>query len=617
MSSRLRRLIPALLVLYLAGMLAAFVWINYGQGLPDEIKRLPEEIRSQTPFAVEWLTAETIVLFIQLFMSLHCTAVILAFSLFPSTGESGGGPADFARMIRGPLAVFLVLTLGHAVLCEFVLPGRQSAGEAARNRAVLATSLYTRGRQAEKAGEADPSRLVESRLYFVNLKRLLPRSSLVQETLNRLDARINERRAGLAVAAKKTGGEKPPLLLNQSKQDLVGRAEFYRKQGDYSSVLFYAGLAVKLDAKNPAARALLEEARKRLDRYGETPDEQRRRRLAQLKVLAIGSYEEMGRSGNYDPDKVFESYRTFFKLSAEFPEDADLKNYLADNRTRLAESHFFFEELPLVADFSAAGAGGAFFLNPVASLPAGQRELICFRQLVHTENSGPDGLAYGTFLIDLEVMRQDANGALRSHFRVPYARFREIEEKQERFLQLKCVSRDSPQDKSRMNAPVAVPGSPPAALPAALMPIAFNEEELGRLAMAAGWSTQAGISALMEGMQVYRRAGYPEGRMQEALLQRIARLFNLLVFSFLALALGWKLRSRYLTVPGLAAAVSLVLLPPVVFVVLEGWGFLFSLVVGFALHAWGLPAGVAALALLEVFLFAGALLFLAARFNDG
>jgi tetratricopeptide (TPR) repeat protein len=524
----------------------------------------------------EYALKRGFVFFMDYLIPVHAAAIAVAASLAAGSQapRALGGPAQpFNKVISSTVAMFLVLTAGYAVLYEGVYPVAHRRLSDMRYESSLAREFMSQSKAAQQGGN------------FVGALDLLDRYLAI----NPQDKQAREQRPELAGNAAhqkgtKTAREVAGLAASESldAQGLMEKAQYYFNLGDWLSAHYYAQSAVTLDPRRVDALQMAAQAMGKLGGVSAQDTERKTGDLFQQKKAAY----QMLISGD-----TLGAYYTFTALAGTYKDDPDIKRYLEEARSKVAQTTFFVDEAHRVGILP--GVQQILFLDHTAE---GTSEVVSIGKMVEL----PAGDAY---FYDIEAIRFDSRGAIQWHFAEPYGR------REGSSILMHCI--DS-KDARIQYLPIYLQGSRPAA-ERAVLALRPGITELRALSARRDALADTGLAELYRMRGVLGSLGMSRQALNVEMTMRFLMPFAFLIVSLFAVAMGWAFRVRTLGRLPLFPALLTPLVPIVLAVLSLLYIYAHRVIAGFAVLAFGLGTALVILGVLQAVLLGFSLVMLAGQ----
>ena len=526
----------------------------------------------------EYALKRGFVFFMDYLIPVHAAAIAVAASLAAGSQapRAAGGPArPFNKVISSTVATFLVLAAGYTVLYEGVHPIAHRRLSDMRYQSSLAREFLEQARAAEKSADYRTAVNAVDRYLRVNPQ----------------DAKVREQRLVLlGKAAHQTAAEAAPAPVvaglaesgDLDAQRLVEKAQYYTDLGDWMSAHYYAQSAVALDPRRVDALRLAAQA---MDQLGGVSAQEELRRSGDLFKQKKAAYQ-MLISGD-----ILGAYYTFSALAARYKDDPDILRYLAEAKSKVAQTTFFLDEaqrvgvLPgvlqiLFIDHGEAEATTAVSIGKMVELPGGD-----------------------AYFYDIEAIRYAANASILWHFTAPYGR------REGAAILMHCIDRN---DARNQYLPLYLQGSRPAA-DRAVLALRPGMAELRALSARRDALADTGLAELYGMRGELGSLGMSRQELNVEMTMRFLMPFVFLIVSLFSVALGWAFRLRSLGRLPLFPALLTPLVPVVLAVLTLLYVYAHKVIAGFAVIAFGLGAALIILGVLQMVLLGLSLVMLAGQ----
>jgi hypothetical protein len=558
--SLLGRIVPFLFVFYAVAFAAFLAYSFFSFSATAFLPALRWEYALKNGF----------LLFMEYLVPVHAAAIAVAASLSGGAAVAAGAtaarPKAFNRVVSSTIAIFIVLTVGYAMLFEVVYPQAHGRISDMRYLSGLARQLERQATAAEKAGDyVTAAGAQESYASLTKDKKAV-------EKLLRLRGQAEKQKvppppppvAGLA------GSE------GLDAQALFERARSYAAQEDWMSAHYYAQQAVALDPRRTDIQALATQAWNHLGgaEGGATPYPEKK--AAYVKLI-----------GN-DP---LGAYYDFLALSRKYKGDPDISRYLEEARKKVAETSFFVEEARALQ--TLPGVQQILFLDHTAD---GATVAVSIGKMVELEA----GTAY---FFDIEAVRYLADGAVAWHLVAPYGTLVDSS------IVMHAVDSDGTR---RQYAPDYLAGSRPAE-DRNLLTLRPGPLELRALSVRGNALADTGLAGLWRMRGTLGSLGMSRQALNVELAMRMVMPFAFLIVSLFALALGWSFRLRTVGRLPFFTAILTPLVPVVLAMLTMLYLYAHRVVAGLAAVAFGLSPTLIVLAVLQAVLLAVSLAVLAGQ----
>lgn len=462
-------------------------------------------------FRMGWILDRAGITLMRYFLGLHCTAILLSYSLFhPSKMTQLEGGEPFYRMISGALIFFLVLTAVYTVLGEGVEPAMHVRLEDRGFKTETAEQAY------ELATEAmEEERYQDAEINFIKYLSVLPNDLSTRDML----------REAKSFAATLDQSDDDTESVVDTTVEISGEAiDYYRQAqrieetGDLFTAHYYARLAYEIDPMLEDAKRLSVRLWDRIEEGIPDPVESEQAALYRRKMEGYRALTE--------EQNPIRAYYIFTELSSRYPRDSDVNEYRQRSIEAVRRLAFFSDEIEPVSAFP--GQTDILFLN--RSTPR-MREFVFLEKVVNTRD--------GIFLFGIDVIAIDPSGRIRYHFGAPYGKMIHGT------VLMSCLDRTDPELRYEPKYYAGERGREMATI----LPLAPPANKLGLLTVRQDYLASVGIPQLWTVMDIFEMYGYRGDPIQAEILVRVVESFTFLILSLIAVAVGWRLRVRIGTLP--------------------------------------------------------------------
>ena len=521
----------------------------------------------------EYAARRGFVLFMDYLIPVQAAAIAIGVSLTRAEGNRRGQSLPFNRLIVSTLVILVLLAALYTALSSAVYTRMERRLGQMRSQSVAARQYLAAADTARKSKDYRAS--VEA----------LDRYLAIDKGNDEVES-LKQQLEGLAARQALPPPPPAPADLASSEgldaQAYVEKARYYFDRQDWFSAHYYAQAAATVDPRRVDALRLAAQAWEAISGAGAT---QADGAGAELFVQKKNAYSLLA-GGDF-----LAAYYRFLQLSAAYPKDKEIANYLQVSTDSLKRVSLFLDEvkqaepLPgtpqiLYLDHGSAAATMAVFVGKMVEMPGGD-----------------------AYFFDIEALQYDAAGAVAWHFSAPYGR------REGSTILMRTVDRTDPKVQY---LPLYLQGTRDPAQ-RALLPLRPTVEELRSLSLDGSGLSSLGFVELWRLRNDLSAFGLGRETLSVDMVMKILLPFAFLVISLFSLALGWGFRTRGAGgIPGPS-----LILAPLVPIVLAALSLLYlyanRLIVGFAVLAFGLAAAMIVLAALQLILIAVALGMLAGQ----
>ncbi len=521
----------------------------------------------------EYAARRGFVLFMDYLIPVQAAAIAIGVSLTRPEGGRRGQSLPFNRLVVSTLVILVLLAALYTALSAAVYTRMERRLGQMRSQSIAARQYLAVADTARKSKDYRAS------LDAVDRYLAIDRGNGEVESLR-------QELEGLAARQALPPAPPAPADLASSEgldaQAYVEKARYYFDRQDWFSAHYYAQAAATVDPRRVDALRLAAQAWEAISGAGANQADTASAELFQQKKNAYSLLA----GGD-----ILAAYYRFLQLSAAYPKDKEIANYLQVSTDSLKRVSLFLDDvkqaepLPgttqiLYLDHGSAAATMAVFIGKMVEMPGGD-----------------------AYFFDIEALQYDAAGAVAWHLSAPYGR------REGSTILMRTVDRTDPKVQY---LPLYLQGTRDPAQ-RALLPLRPTVEELRSLSLDGSGVSSLGFVELWRLRNDLAAFGLGREALSVDMVMKILLPFAFLVISLFSLALGWGFRTRGAGgIPGPS-----LILAPLVPVALAALSLLYlyanRLIVGFAVLAFGLAAAMIVLATLQLILIAIALAMLAGQ----
>ncbi len=513
-------------------------------------------------FKRQYAGTQAFVLFVEYLIPIHVSGIVVALSLgsrAQANGTSGETARPFSKIASSTLAAFVFLTVVYTVFFEGLAPSARARLSDMEYQSRLAGEFLSQANTRKKNGDFLSALTYAD--YYLRIDRENPSIADL-----RAELAAGAARQQLKSEAKPAPAEQPPQGLDAAA--LLEKARYYFEKQDYYSAHYYATQASHLE---PGRTDAIRLAALAWDQITGSTSSQAEAETAKL-------YQEKKRA--YDAlisEDVLTAYYSFVALAARYPKDADVAEYLEKSRQKVQEASFFIDEA--LKAVPLPGTENVCFINKEDK---GVTEAVSIGKLVETGE--------GVFALNVEAIQYRPDGAVLYHFNAPYGKLIGST------LLLHAIDG---KDRLTQVLPLYLAGSRPKA-EQGILALRPSVEEMRALSVDRTGSFQIGLAKLWRMKSALAGYGLLEQGISVQLVMDLLMPFVFLTLSFLALALGWGFRARYLGSPPRPLYAFVPFVPLMASLISLMWIYGHKVILGFAVLAFGFAAALAVCAVLEL-----------------
>ena len=486
-------------------------------------------------FMLPWVASHSVINYLRFFIPITLTAFVSCFSMSVRYDDlSALKSSSLFTVIRGTLVFLLILVLIYILLVLLLWPW-----------------VYQQRFLAESRSEFINSSIEQS-VEYLNQQEY----SLANEEIERVLSLVPLHEEGIALYREiqtlmpetpvpPRVEEPPPTLpLGLEYNEISALAEQYFNEQNYFSAVFYARLALgpREERDEPAARRILTESLRIIDRLNLSDSEQSERELFYLKRSGSQAYN----SGEY-----INAYYIFKEIQSLNPLDADAETYLADIEPRMEEVSFFIDEI----DEANSGEIRKNIFIRIPFLSEREEPETSSNQRFLAAGQMMQGRT-GLYFTDLEYMELSPTGFIIRHIAIPYAKLSGT------YLIIQVIDRERQGDIFQPNYIRGVKDS-------SILEISTTENELWAMNPASTHYSDSNIAQLFSLSDLYPLFGRNPIFPQVEILYRLLLPFCLITGSLFVITLAWRNRNRYINGPPGYIRIFFPLIPAFVFGIFE------------------------------------------------
>ncbi len=496
------------------------------------------------PFMWGFLFLKASALFIKTMLPLSVSGALLTYSLFFKVRDiydKNGVPRPFNQLVVSPVIFFVVLTVIYTVLSVGFLPVILRNLEDKQYLSRLAGDFRKKWEEKLKAkdyGEA----LKYMKFYLAidkNNKEVRTKYSdlrLKVMTVGDAERRESSKRAKDKENSNELG---EGFELGESAINYLELAHKFFKEEDYFSAHYYASLAFDIDKGLTEAKRLMSKSWDKISAiakggsYYLSEAEKKKQELYSKKKDGYKNFLE----GNY-----VESYYIFNDLNKEYPDDPDVRVYLAKVKEKLAGVAFFKDEIEEVINLP--GYRDILFVN---GNRGADREIVYIGKIIPVVND--------IYMENIEAICVNVTGGrVKYHFFAPYGKL------VDKTILLKCLDRDNSKnvvcanyiEGKRENAIKDILKIEPTV--SQLKELRADYRNLEGMYLAGLWGVREEVE----------KFGLIERYVDIAILVKLVDPFSFLILSLFGISFGWFFRARYISNPPFFSYLFIPFLPVMV-----------------------------------------------------
>jgi len=346
-----------------------FLILNYIQFSPKTIDLY---------FRNSWVINNSLLQFFENLIPVQCLAVIFTFSVFfpdKNLGIGGLSSKIFSQLVTAVITITLCLAALFFVGNEIFKPGFYNKIDSYEYLTKTSRTYLEQTEAAVKNGKFLESQDLIER--YLAIKPGDPTGIELKKTISK--------RIASQFSVSDTYSETLPELQeakNLSYEDALHLARTYLELKDYYSAYYYSQIATGLSESSEDARSLTSEAWTALLKIEPSEEDN--------EEFILHSQKKRGTELLLGSNPI-DAYYLFNELSIDYPDDPDVKKYLAESIRKTRNLTYFIDEAEKIMSFP--GITEIYCLNINEE---NQKELLYIGKMVN--------LAEGTFFGDIEII---------------------------------------------------------------------------------------------------------------------------------------------------------------------------------------------------------------------
>ncbi|MBN2440089.1 MAG: hypothetical protein JXJ04_02045 [Spirochaetales bacterium] len=513
--------------------------------------------------AIKW----ALYYFIEFFIPIHTTAVLIIYSLFTDTETGVSGKGSLVRkLVSSVLVLFMVLTILYIICLLWIHPQIISGIKENETKSELAQNYYTQASSellmAENViGEMKEKHIRNAFTYIVSCLRLNPEDHDAKIMETEIRKKIIESNIQLVedepVDESRDFDDNRDFIEGMDADGLMEQAQRSFEKEDYFSSYYYASMAFRLDNTRIDAEDLITRAMNKISTHQLSIEDEKLRKLYEKKKEGYNKIV----SGEY-----VGAYYLFKELEEMYPDDPDIKDYLIKVKEEfIDELTFFYED---VKDINIVpGETDIIFINYKDEM---EKQFIYVEKMIT--------LREGIFFRNVEIITISTGGDILYHLKAPYGKYvyvdiKNITRMQEKHptkhhLNLNCIYRNPEAEADEADSLPYYIVSPKGKkqFPEFIIPLYPSTQLLDKLRNSGTFSHQTNLLELLflSLNNEYEKAGFNRTEINIEIITRFNLPFLFLFCSLIAIALGWVCRSRYFRRPPIFTFIFIPVFPVVI-----------------------------------------------------
>jgi hypothetical protein len=543
--------------------------------------------------------------FFRYLIPIHATGILLAYSLIPASNAApvDRTPKNF-RSIVGPAAVILItLTLAYTIAVIWIAPMIEQGIRENIRKSEIAKNFFDKAKRA--FNDKDYGNASDFVRYSLSIEPTWKEAQALDRTIRRYfisdtDQAQKEKTLG---QSGKSQSRYEEVTEGQTPDQIMDKARAFYNAGNYYSAYYYATVVQRIAPARSDAKELAVDSINKVSAYELNATEKETRDYYRRK--------HDGYTALINRDYIT-AYYIFNDLAKTHPQDKEVIEYLEKSKQYVNVLTFFSDEVRDIDAFP--GVERILFLNKETDA---YKEFVWIGKMVQARE--------GTYFKDIEEIKIANSGEVLSHMKAAYGKYvhagilKELADNpvasSENFINFNCIDRENPGIRF---APVFLKydatGGPlreylnivPPLSDLAYYRIFDNRPQ------ALTWTD---LLASKFG-SVYERRGYGTFENDAELLARTANPFAFLIFSLLAMAIGWVYRSRYLARPPIISFFFIPIFPFILALIANLYLYMSTAVSGLALMLAGFWIALVVTLALQSFMLIVAFLIMAGKIAE-
>jgi hypothetical protein len=489
--------------------------------------------------------------------------VLFTFSVFyPDSGFNGFSSKVFNQLVTTVIVITLCLAALFFIGTEIFNPGFYSRIDSYEYLTKTSRTYLSQAKTAAEDGQ-----FLEAQNLLQRYLAIKPDDSDGLKMYKEISLRITNQYSISDEVYEKEGVMQS--AQNLSYEDALRLARSYLEIEDYYSAYYYSRIATELSGSSEDARAVTSKAWTALIRTRPSREDSEEFNLFSQKKHGT----ELLLS-----KKPIEAYYLFNELKVDYPEDPDVKKYLAQSIEATRNLTYFIDEAEQILSFP--GDTEICYLNENSET---HKELLFIGKIV--------SLAEGTFFENIEVITFSPGAGVKKQMTARYGKLVGDH------IVLTGIDRENPHlrifpEYQRTDS----------------LPVIFNTlklniepQHLKGLSSRGNIYKKLDMLELIEFEPLIENYGRSVDPLYIEIIYRILKPFSFMILSFLILALSWKYR-RY---SGKIPIAGLILSPVIIYIISifsEAYIYVVELLCSFIFLSSGRAAAISLLVISQVVL---------------
>jgi hypothetical protein len=552
---------PVIVGIYLLCFVFIFLWLFFSIDRTEIVDS----------FFWQFLWASSFVHFINYFIAIQCSGMLIAFSLFVRS-NMGLQKRTLSKFMSTLILTLIVITCFYIFAHEILYPIVQSHAHDLRSQSAMSNELYRQAAQKKISGD------YKTALAYIDFSLAIDKNN--PEKINeKMSIMSNLSPEELHIYEQLRTNETQTTVFDaEDVQSLLEKAEkAYFEDKDYMRAYSYAESVLTLDSSNKRAMWISNIAWEEISARKVDPAIEKIRYLISEKRRGYEAYSR---------EDYIRAYYIFKTLDKQYPHDPYIEFYLNNIIQKLPDISFFIDEAELILSLSALTKNYFVFIN---DKDESSREIMSIDGMVKVEN--------GMFFKNIEVIGFLKQGTILYHYIVPYGKLKN------EYININGIEKE---DSAAQVVPQYLRGVPPIDK---LKGIKLNVDPLdfSYYKISADDLQSMSIWQLVKAMGILTDYAHYQRVLFLELLLKISMPILLLVFSMLCARIAIAQSADYISNPPRILYLFLPIIPFIVLFIVDMIIYLYKIITGFFYFSFGVVFTV--LILLAVHTFIIAVLF--------
>ncbi|MBN2533584.1 MAG: hypothetical protein JXB88_11860 [Spirochaetales bacterium] len=512
--------------------------------------------------------------FIEFFIPINATAILLIYSLFIDTARLNYEKGALVRqLVSSLLVMFMILTVLYIICLLWIHPqiitgikNNETKSKMSEDYYTLATSEVLKSENS--TGEMKETYLRSAFLYIESCLKINPNyeeAKTLEKDIRQkiMDTGIRLTEEEITPAGKETKQNRD-FIKEAGADDLLKKARELYDREKYFSAYYYAAMAYQLDNRLLDAYTLSEKAMEKIKSFDLSKKEEA------IKDL---SYNKKDWYRKIVSGEFLTVYYYFKELETRYPDDPDIKDYLQEIKEEFIDNYTFFYDEVKHIDY-IPGIYNILFINYTDEK---RTEFIYIHKMVN--------VIEGLFFKDMEVLTVSSTGEVISHLKAPFGKYVFVDPSSISIMQgsrptkhhintyciraynkgISPVDYKYSTDTDISPEYIVKPPSGSRELPY-IIPLYPDKTMLKNFQVGNISFDKTGLLELffLSLDKNYEDAGFNRTKINREIISRFTLPFIFLFISLLSISIGWACRSRYLARPPVLTLIFIPFFPVVV-----------------------------------------------------